>query len=259
MILELTKENLQKIGYNEEDVNKLYNTLDTYILECNNGKIFVSKPENKFYTDLDFYRKTCFENGSLRFPYNCPDLVNEYLDLALAEFLQKQKNLLGILFSEKDQFNKFISNEIERSRQRIDSQKDFLLKMRHHNFESKKNDIQICEGYIEFLKTKTHAPFKIEEEFNRNHWDEKTFHLFNYLDENYEKNGNIKFINIFKFLKSIRTEGYAFNFIEKTYKEFIFSKHSIKLTKMSVAEYDYSSKEEPILRSWEETFRKQAK
>jgi hypothetical protein len=228
-------------------------------LQCNNGNIFVSKPENKIYTGVDFYRKTYLYNGSLRFPFACPDLVNEYFDLALIEFLEKQKTVLGLLFNEKDQFSKFISNEIEEKQQRIESQKEFLLKMKHHKFKNKENDIQICESYINYLKAKTYTAVKIEKEFNRNHWDEKTFNLFNYLDENYEKKGNVKYINIFKFLKSMKAKGYAFNFIEDTYKKFILSKHNIKLTKMSVAQYDYDAKEEPILSSLEESFRKQTK
>jgi hypothetical protein len=152
MIQELTKENLQKVGFKKDDVNELYSTIDTFTLQCNDGNIFVSKPENKFYTGIDFYRVTYFKN--VRFPYKCPDLVNEYFDLALIEFLAKQKTVLGLLFNEKDQFNKFISNEIERSQQRIDSQKEFLLKMKHHKFESKENDIQICESYINYLEAK---------------------------------------------------------------------------------------------------------
>jgi hypothetical protein len=103
---------------------------------------------------MDFYRITYFKNGNLRFPYNCPDLVNEYFDLALIEFLEKQKTVLGLLFNEKDQFNKFILNEIEEKQQRIKSQREFLLNNKRHKFESKENDIQICEGYINYLKAK---------------------------------------------------------------------------------------------------------
>ncbi len=166
MIQELTKENLRKEGYKEDDVNELYNTITTFTLQCNEGKIFVSKLENKFYTDIDFYRKTHFINGSLRFPYNYPDLVNEYFDLALAEFLQKQKTILGLLFNETDQFNKFISNEIDRSQQRIESQKEFLVKMKHHKFESKENDIKICKGYINYLKKKQQPEANNPDEVN---------------------------------------------------------------------------------------------
>lgn len=154
MILDLTIENLLKSGCNTDEANELFNTSENYTLQCNNGNFYVSKSDNMFYTGIDFYRMTYFNNGSLRFPFKCPNLVPKYFDLALNEFLEKQKTILGILYNETDQFNKFISNEIERSQQRIESQKEFLLKMKHHKFENKENDIKICEGYIDYLKVK---------------------------------------------------------------------------------------------------------
>ncbi|EKT3963759.1 hypothetical protein AAIP55_001312 [Flavobacterium psychrophilum] len=158
MILNLTIENLLKSGCNTDEANKLFNTSENYTLQCNNGNFYVSKPDNRFYTGIDFYRMIYFNIEGLRFPYNCPDLVNEYFGLALIEFLEKQKTILGLLFNEKDQFNKFISIEIERTQKRIESQKEFLLKMKYHKFESKENDIQICESYINYLMAKE-SPF----------------------------------------------------------------------------------------------------
>jgi len=157
MIQELTKENLQKLGFKEADLSQLYNAIDTYNLQCNEGNVFVSKTENKLYTGIDFYRKIYLNNRSLRFPHNCPDLVNEYFDLALVEFLEKQKTVLGLLYNEEDQFNKFKSNEIERSQKRIEGQKEFISKQKHFKFESKENDIQICESYINFLNNKLYS------------------------------------------------------------------------------------------------------
>lgn len=154
MILELTIENLLNSGCNEELANELFNTTGKYDLRCNNGNFFVSKLENIFYTGIDYDRKVYFNNGCIRFPYNSPDLAPEYFDLALVEFIRKQKAILGILFNEKQQFNKFISNEIKRNEQRIKSQKEYLEKMKHHKFENKEKDIQICEGYINYLKEK---------------------------------------------------------------------------------------------------------
>lgn len=156
MILELTKDNLLKNGIEKEQIEKfqLLNRDEDETFQCNVGNFYISVTENKFYTGIDFYRMNYFNNGNLRFPYNCPDLVNEYFDLALVEFLEKQKTILGILFDRKEQVNNFISNEIKTTQQRIESQKEFLLKMKHHKFESKENDIQICEGYINYLKKK---------------------------------------------------------------------------------------------------------
>lgn len=150
MIDKLTKENLLKLGFNETEVNSIYNTVE----DQSYGNIFTSKTENKIYSGIDFYRKIYLNKGSLRFPNNCPDLVNEYFDLALVEFLEKQKTVLGLLYNEEHQFNKFKSNEIEISQKRIDAQKEFILKMKHHKFESKEKDIQVYESYINYLNNK---------------------------------------------------------------------------------------------------------
>jgi hypothetical protein len=154
-IFDLTFQNLVDYGLSIEHTSELLNTKGKYQLKCNEGNFFVSEEDKKVYTGIEFYRKTYFENGSLRFPYNCPDLVNEYFDLALTEFLENQKTILGKLFNKNDQYDKFILKEIERSQQRIKSQKEFLSKNKHHTFKSKENDIQICETYIHFLKSKS--------------------------------------------------------------------------------------------------------
>ncbi len=154
MIQELTKENLQSLGFNENEVNKLYSTTENYTYQSNNGNIFVSKTENKIYTGIDFYRITYFENGNLRFPYNCPDLVNEYFDLALNEFLQKQKSILGLLYNETDQFNKFILLETKQSELIIKEQKDYIELYDKRQWHNKEKIINILESYINFLKLK---------------------------------------------------------------------------------------------------------
>lgn len=95
--------------------------------------------------------------------------------------------------------------------------------------------------------------------YNPNHWNAKTFDLFNYLVENYEKKGKVKYINIYKFIKNLESNTYVMTFIHNTYKSYVLEKYGIKLTKMEVAEYDYELKDQPILKSWEELFRKSSK
>lgn len=94
---------------------------------------------------------------------------------------------------------------------------------------------------------------------NPNHWNERTFELFNYLIDNYEKNGKVKFINIYKFINDLDSQAYAIRFTHNTYKSFILENFGVKLTKIEVSRYEYESKEMPILRSWEELFRKSFK
>lgn len=99
---------------------------------------------------------------------------------------------------------------------------------------------------------------KPEQGFNRNNLNKNAHELFTYLDENYEKNGNIKFINIFKFLKKVDKRTYAFNFTEEKYRNYIFDLNGVKITNFSTATFGYDDKEFPILNALEEDFRKRS-
>ena len=156
MILDLTIGNLQKAGYTEEEINRLYNakndcTLNTLYKSKN---IFVSKTENKFYTGIDFYRKTYFDNGNLRFPFMCTDLFSEYFELTLNKFLEKQKNELSIHFDKKAQINKFITKETISNRQIIDENKEYIKSNPKRQWIGKERTINILETYIDFLDNK---------------------------------------------------------------------------------------------------------
>lgn len=164
MIQELTKENLQKLGYNENDVNELFNTINTFTLQCNDGNIFVSKPENKFYTGIDFYRVTYFNNGNLRFPFACPELFNEYYTLALSEFLEKQKALFGMLFNELEQTDKFILLETKRNELIIKEQKDYIKLHNKRQWHNKEKIINILETYIYFINNQPQQPEAVKPE-----------------------------------------------------------------------------------------------
>jgi hypothetical protein len=110
---------------------------------------------------------------------------------------------------------------------------------------------------IETTATNTEE-LKEKPDFNRNHWNEKCFELFNYLIDNYEKEGNIKYINIFYFLrKKVNKEIYTFDFTIDQYKIFTKSKYNIKLSTFRTAEFDFEDKEVPKLNGFESDFRKQ--
>ena len=96
-----------------------------------------------------------------------------------------------------------------------------------------------------------------DKRFNRNYWNENCFHLFYYLQDNYDKKGKIKYINIFYFLKNnVDKNKYAFAFTIEQYKDFILTNFDIQLTKFEKAEYEYVEKVIPILSSFEQDFRK---
>jgi len=95
----------------------------------------------------------------------------------------------------------------------------------------------------------------IEPEFNRNNFNKRGFDLFNYLIENYEKKGNIKFINIYSFLRNeIDKSNYLFRFKQYEYTAFIQKTYDIKITKYQTAEYGFEE-EKSILNSLEKDFR----
>lgn len=155
MILELTKENLQYLGFNKTQVNTFYNTIDTNTLQCNDGNIFVSKPENKCFTGIDFYRKTYFFNGRLRFPFACPEILSEYYNLALTEFLAKQKKLFGMVFNERNQTDTFILQEIKRNEEIIKEHKTYIERYNKRQWTGKEQTINILETYIQYIKNQS--------------------------------------------------------------------------------------------------------
>jgi hypothetical protein len=188
MIQELTKENLQKLGYNENDVNELFNTINTFTLQCNDGNIFVSKPENKFYTGIDFYRVTYFNNGNLRFPFACPELFNEYYTLALSEFLEKQKALFGMLFNELEQTDKFILLETKRNELIIKEQKDYIKLHNKRQWHNKEKIINILETYIYFINNQPQQPEavkpdEVKKELHNDIFKYNAFEVFEFYKE----------------------------------------------------------------------------
>lgn len=268
MIIELTKENLLNSGCNEAQANELFNSITDYKLLCNNGVFYVSKSENMVYTGIDFYRKEYFENRkNIGFPFNCPDLITEYFDLSLKNYLDNQKELFKTFYVEADQRKDFILKEIECTENHINYNNDILKKHNNLFAENKIKLISIFKAYINFLNRKLleqteptnteTGTLKEHKALNRNDWSEKTFNLFNYLIENYQTKGKVKYTNIFKFLKNIDKTNYAFNFTEEKYKAYILDKYGIQITTFNTANYKYADIEQPILNQFEQDFRKQ--
>jgi hypothetical protein len=154
MIIELTKENLQNCGFDNENIDRL--------IECDNYVSFLFKGtcyyanniEKKIYTEIDGFRKYYLENGTISFPMDCPDLIPNYFDLALKNYLDKQILLLNTMFVESDQKEKFVLNEIEKIKRRIEVlKKDLKIKIYLIN-ENNKKQIDILDSYLNFLKNK---------------------------------------------------------------------------------------------------------
>lgn len=158
MILELTKENLQKCGFKENDINDLLKQENHSCFLLSDTYYYANNLENKIYTKIDGYKKYYFENGSISFPINCPELIPSYFDLSLNAYLFQQKNLLKSMFIKEDQLKKFILVEIEKTKERIENQKVMLKRLPQINAVIKENAINIYDAYISFLNTKLTEP-----------------------------------------------------------------------------------------------------
>ena len=154
MIIELTKENLQNCGFDNENINRL--------IEWDNHASFLFKDtcyyanniEKKIYTEIDGFRKYYLENGTISFPMNCPDLIPNYFDLTLKNYLDNQILLLNTMFVEADQKKKFVLNEIEKIKISIELLKEYLKIKIYLIRYNKKKQIDILDSYLNFLKNK---------------------------------------------------------------------------------------------------------
>lgn len=154
MILELTKENLQKCGFDNEQIVKLLEW-DNYAMTLfKDTCYYATNIDKKIYTENDGYRKYYFNDGNIAFPLSCPELISEYYDLALNRFLGTQKKLLKALYVLEDQTKKFILSEIKKTEQSIENIKATIERLPHFNAEFKFNAISIYEAYIDYLENK---------------------------------------------------------------------------------------------------------
>jgi hypothetical protein len=148
----------------------------------------------------------------------------------------------------------------------MSQQYDNLSYSEHKDMTTRIQDFQHCmQKIILWLSSNRASTYNEQPDsdkpdlvFNHNNLNKKTHRLFTYLVENYDKKGNVKFINIFKFLKNADKSIYAFNFTESSYREYILKLKDVKITKFSTAAFAYEDKELPILNAFEEAFRKEA-
>ena len=262
-IFDLTLQNLVDYGLSKKLTSELLNTKGKYYLQCNEGNFIVLEEEKKVYTGIEFYRKTYFDNSKFQFPFNCPDLIPEYFDLALNEFKQEQNKLLGKIYNDSDAFFEFIKNEVDKMQKRIEAQNEYLLKYKHLKFGSKENDIKVCEAYIQYLKrkkeevkqppqtenNKTVEVKKSHPKHNPNDWNTDCFELFKYLIDCYyndRKRTNTKLICIWFYLSEYNPEKYILNITKDNYLIFIKKNYKISITNKDKPD-NYNSKVEPTL------------
>jgi hypothetical protein len=113
-ILELTKENLIKCGFNNNSIERLL-TWDNYEITVGNnlGTFFASNIDNKIYTERDYYTHTYNGNDKPIFPFYDLDLIEEYYDCKLNIYLKKRIDKLGRSFVKDAEQETFKQNELK--------------------------------------------------------------------------------------------------------------------------------------------------
>lgn len=95
--------------------------------------------------------------------------------------------------------------------------------------------------------------------YNTNHFNNDCHLLFEYLIDNYEKNGKVKFINIFYFLNkhvaTVHQDVYRFSINQIEYKNLIQSKYGIEIKKFEHAKIEFEEKEVPKLKDLFKNFK----
>jgi hypothetical protein len=197
MIIELTKENLQKCGFDEEQIIKLleWDKYDMFFFK--DTCYYATNIEKKIFTEIDGFRKYYLENGIISFPMDCPDLIPNYFDLALKNYLDKQILLLNTMFVEADQKKKFVLNEIEKIKSSIEVLKEDIKIKIYFIRDNKKKQVDILDSYLNFLKNKLNGQpqqseiinvLEVKKELHNNIFTDNAFYVWERLFENFNIN-----------------------------------------------------------------------
>lgn len=144
MIQELTIDNLLNLGLTEAEAAILFNSEDEYNLQCNAGNFYTSKAENIFYTGFEYWR-FIYLTKNLKFPFNAPELVFEYFDLSLENYLESKKEKLKTLYNEIFETQNFIKKETDFANENI-------LYWKNKRLTISKHSIEIFQSYLYFLE-----------------------------------------------------------------------------------------------------------
>lgn len=154
MEIELTKDNLQKCGFDNEQILKLLEWDNYAMFFFKDTCYYATNIEKKIYTEIDGFKKYYFENGTIAFPLDCPELIPKYFDLALKNYLDEQILLLNTMYVESEQQKDFILKEIERTKKSIDNQKELIKTHPNFNTKTKIDFISILNAYLNLLNNK---------------------------------------------------------------------------------------------------------
>ena len=155
MILELTAGDLKRLGFNTDEIKNLLNRKQNYDLQNNSGDFYFDYKQNKIYTDIDKKRYFLQTGHHKMFPFNYPDLIPEYFELNLKEYLDEHQTILGSLFNIKEQTKEFIFQQIAETKEFINYDQNYIDKHHNYTFKHKLKSIIVYKGYLFYLENKT--------------------------------------------------------------------------------------------------------
>lgn len=169
-IEDLTEHKLKEYGFDKDTIENLLdaNSKPHEHRYYRKGQIIVaSSIENKIYSGFAGARKYYFRPNKIEFPFKFPQLIKEYHELKLFEYLTYQKGLMGSLFDEEfaknifeDNQTKFATREIEINlAQKAKCKYNYQLPISNEH----QRNIDILQNYIGFLnRLKISSPQKKE-------------------------------------------------------------------------------------------------
>ena len=153
---ELTKENLKKHGFGEEDIKYFFDSNYPNHEHRYNDIVLASKLDGKIYSGFIGARKFYFRENNIQFPYKFPKLIDEYYSLMLAKHLHKKETLLGSNYHPISETEIFINKHISWINKEIEIRQEQIktYKFSWHNISIRnlENHIEILESYLEFIK-----------------------------------------------------------------------------------------------------------
>jgi|GEM_PF-4419973 len=154
----LTEHKLKEYGFDKEVIENILNTTlkpheHTYFTT---NQIFVaSSVENKIFSGFAGARKHYFRNNNIQFPYKFPQLIKEYYDLKISEYLQKKKQKVGDIYFENIEKDIFIQDQILWANKEIEDSNQQKSTYKYNwnlpDIEKLIDKIEVLKSYVGFL------------------------------------------------------------------------------------------------------------
>lgn len=270
----VTHEEIKRVGYHsgivsklEEQVNKYPKLFATFENENNNINHYkiIDEAFTKFKEEIfkilnsEPIKLDTLEQDVRTFTVNAKDFISKYHKIALNDTslmidFTKQVNELSFIIEQlvKSTFDASYQNKTNKPQQwfGIHGINATTLLLEFNIFIDTLFIKDSTTSKEPQQETKTDAPTK--KEYNSSQFNDHTYKLFCHIVDEYKKDGNIKFINIWYFLKrdidKTKYKNILFNFTQTKYKEFV-KKYDVEIKKFKKADFKYKDDEVGILQN----------